>query len=821
MSQARDRCAFPFRDPTLPVEARVDDLLSRMTLEEKVAQLGSYWIGDLLTGPGERAQFDKEKASKLLARGIGQITRPAGGSELGPAQVAAVVNALQRFLIEETRLGIPALIHEECLSGFMAKGATTFPQAIGMAATWDPDLIRRLSDIIRQQMRATGAHQGLAPLLDVARDPRWGRVEETFGEDPYLVAAIATAYIRGLQSGYAGTSGQNEPGRHPGSSDPAGDARRAPGLDGPSGIVATVKHFVAYPFSEGGRNCAPVHVGERELRDVFLYPFEVAIKEARAVSLMNAYHDNDGEPCAASRRLLTGILRHEWGFDGYVVSDYGAIDMLRSFHKVAIDKKEAAVKALLAGIDVELPGVDCYGAPLIEAVREGILPEAAIDEAVRRHLRYKFRLGLFENPYVDEGKVAQVFETPAQREVARQVARESIVLLKNDPVDGSKPLLPLSPDIESIAVIGPNADSTRNLLGDYSFIAHRSLGEEALPVVSIRAGIEERVSPSTRVLYARGCELTGDDTSGIPEAVAVARQAQVAVIVVGEKSGLGPTDTTGEGRDAADLGLTGRQRELIRAVWETGTPVVLVLVNGRPLALEWEAAHLPAIVEAWLPGEEGGRAVADVLFGDYNPGGKLPVSFPKSVGQVPVYYNRRPTAWGKYVLQDSQPLFPFGHGLSYTRFEYANLRIEPETVRLPAGSGEAGAGAGAGVEPAAILIECEVANVGEVAGEEVVQLYVSDPVASVTRPVQELKGFIRVRLAPGERRQVSFRLHLDQLAFHDARLRRVIEPGKYEVRVGASSQDIRLRGEFWLHGPVLERPQLGHYFSEVEVSMGK
>lgn len=378
---------FRFRDPKLPVEERVNDLLSHMTLEEKVAQLGSYWIGNLLSGEGEMAQFDREKARQYLACGIGQITRPAGGSELSPTRVAAVVNAVQRCLVEETRLGIPALIHEECLSGFMAKGATTFPQAIGMASTWDPDLIRQVASIIRQQMRATGAHQGLAPLLDVARDPRWGRVEETFGEDPYLVAAIATAYIRGLQ-----------------------------GDDLAKGIVATVKHFVAYPFSEGGRNCAPIHVGERELQDTFLYPFEVAIKEARAGSLMNAYHDLDGEPCAASRRLLTDILRGEWGFDGYVVSDYAAIDMLRGYHKVAASKKEAAIKALVAGIDVELPGVDCYGAPLIEAVREGLVSEELVDEAVRRHLRYKFKLGLFENPYVDEERVAELFETAGQRE---------------------------------------------------------------------------------------------------------------------------------------------------------------------------------------------------------------------------------------------------------------------------------------------------------------------------------------------------------------------------------------------------------------------
>lgn len=741
---------------------RVEELISRMTLEEKIAQLGSIPIGELMEG----GRFSAEKAEERLKNGIGQITRIAGWSRLDPKGVAELANAVQRFLIENTRLKIPAIVHEECLTGFMANGATTFPQAIGLASTWEPELIERMTTVIRRQMRAVGAHQGLSPVLDVVRDPRWGRTEETYGEDHYLVASMGVAYIRGLQ-----------------------------GDDLKEGVIATAKHFAAHGFSEGGRNLAPVHLGWREFREVFLFPFEMAVKVAGVKSIMNAYHDVDGVPCAASKKLLTDILRGEWGFDGIVVSDYGAIDMLRTVHHVAADKSEAAIKALIAGIDVELPGVNCYGEPLLRAVREGLISEAVIDEAVRRVLRVKEMLGLFDDPFVDPEKAAALFDTPEQRALALEIARKSIVLLKNDG------LLPLRKDLKSIAVIGPNAASTRNLLGDYTFTAHLSLERDAVPVVSVLDGIRSKVSKGTVVRYAKGCDVMGDSREGFAEAIEAAKGSDVAVVVVGGKSGLSPSDTSGEGRDRAELGLPGVQEELLRAICRTGTPIVVVLINGRPFSIEWIAENVGAIVEAWLPGEEGGNAVADVLFGDYNPGGKLPITFPRTVGQIPINYNRKPVSFRDYVFTKGSPLFPFGHGLSYTRFEYSDLKVEPDRIG-PAGE---------------VSISFRIKNVGEREGDEVVQLYVRDPVASVTRPIKELKGFKRLTLKPGEERRVTFKLHADMLAFYDEDEKLVVEPGAIEVMVGSSSEDIRLKGSFEIVGEKRELTSARRFFSEVIV----
>ena len=750
-----------YLDATYSVEQRVDDLLSRMTLEEKIAQLGSVWTRDLLAD----GKLSSEKAGQLLKNGIGQITRIAGATSLPPNEVAELANEIQRFLVEKTRLGIPAIIHEECLSGFMAMSATTFPQAIGLASAWDPELVKEVSSIIREQMRATGAHQGLSPVLDVARDPRWGRVEETLGEDPYLVMTIGCAYIKGLQ-----------------------------GEKPESGIIATIKHFAAHGFSEGGRNCAPVHVPPRELRDTFLLPFEAAVKEAGAGSVMNAYHDIDGIPCAASQELLTNILREKWGFKGFVVSDYGAIEMLQTFHHVAGSKKEAAKMALEAGIDIELPGVNYYGEPLIEAVREGFISEATIDEAVRRHLRAKFILGLFENPYVDAGKAPAVFDTREHREIALKAACESIVLLKNE-----NGVLPLSKNIRSVAIIGPSAASTRNLLGDYSYTAHLSKEKDAVPIVSILDGIKSIVSSDTAIHYAKGCEISGDSTDGFAEAIEAAKKAEVAIVVVGERSGLSANDTSGEGRDRADLRLPGVQEELIRAIHATGTPVVVVLINGRPLSIEWMAANVPAILEAWLPGEEGGNAVARILFGDYNPAGRLPISFPGQSGQIPVYYSRKPSSWRDYVFASAKALFPFGHGLSYTKFEYSNLEISPDKVG-PAGK---------------VNISFDIMNTGERPGDEVVQLYVHDVIASLARPVKELKGFRRINLKAGEKKTLTFILSMDQLAFHNRDMNLVVEPGMFEVMVGSSSEDIKLTGSFEVVGKEREITGTRCFFCQV------
>ncbi len=733
---------------------KVKDLIAKMTLEEKIAQLQAVYGKDLVD---ENGNFSEEKAEKLLKNGIGQISRVAGERGVSPEKAVELANKIQKFLKEKTRLGIPAIIHEECLSGFMAQGATVFPQAIGMASTFEPELIRRVSDVIRQHMKAANVHQGLSPVLDIPRDPRWGRTEETFGEDPYLVSRMATEYVKGLQ-----------------------------GENWREGIVATVKHFTAYGISEGARNLGPAKVGERELREVFLFPFEVAIKEGQAGSLMNAYHEIDGVPCASSKFLLTKILRWEWGFKGYVVSDYIAIRMLENFHKVARDAKEAAVLALEAGIDIELPSVDCYGEPLIQAVKEGLISEEVINASVERVLRAKFMLGLFDdNLEKDPKKVYEVFDKPEFRDLSREVARRSIVLLKNDGT------LPLSKNLKTVAVIGPNADNPRNLHGDYSYTAHIPSIAEGLEgvkveekcvvrTVSILEGIRNKVSPETEVLYAKGCDIISESKDGFAEAIEVAKKADVIIAVMGEESGLFHRGISGEGNDRTTLELFGVQRDLLKELHKLGKPIVLVLINGRPQALKWEHENLNAILEAWYPGEEGGNAVADVIFGDYNPSGKLPISFPAVTGQIPVYYNRKPSAFSDYIDESAKPLYPFGHGLSYTTFEYSDLKISPEKVNS--------------LEK--VEISFTIKNTGNRDGEEVVQLYIHDQVASLERPVKELKGFKKIYLKPGESKRVTFTLYPEQLAFYDEFMRFIVEKGVFEVMIGSSSEDIRLTGTF-------------------------
>ena len=761
-----------YRDAAYSTAERVQDLLARMTLVEKIAQLGSFWVYELQDEQG----FSERKAAALIGQGIGQITRVGGGSTLAPQDVAKMANTIQAYLVNHTRLGIPTIIHDECCSGYLALGATCFPQIIGLASTWTPELAERMTSVIRIQMRAVGARQGLSPVLDVARDPRWGRVEETFGEDPLLAAQMGIAYVRGLQ-----------------------------GADLQDGVMATGKHFVGHGISEAGLNCTPVHLGPRELRDVYLMPFEAAIREAGLASMMNAYSELDGVVVAASRAFMTDLLRYELGFHGLVVSDYEAISMLHDYHRVASDPAGAARLALNAGIDVELPTTKCYGSVLLDAVRSGLISESLIDTAVERVLRKKFELGLFENPYVDVDRVLSVYETSEQRQLARQIATQSIVLLKND---GG--VLPLPKTVNTIAVIGPNAHQARHLLGDYSHPAHietllernpelatvlkcdaQSTGiiEGSVKVPTILEAICQKVSPDTRVLFARGCSINGTDRSGFDEAVKVAQAADAIVVVVGDKSGLTIDCTCGESRDRADLGLPGVQQELVQAVAAFGKPIVVVLVNGRPLAIPWIAENIPALVEAWLPGEEGGAAIADILFGDANPGGKLPMTFPRAVGQIPIFYSHKPSGgrsqWhGDYVSLPTTPLFPFGHGLSYTQFEYSNLRIDP--LRVEANK--------------CVTISAEVKNVGAWAGDEVVQLYIRDEVASVPRPVKELKGFKRIQLVPGETCTVVFEMPIDQLGFYDEALQLVVEPGTIQVMIGSSSTDIRLNASFEILG---------------------
>ena len=762
--------SLAYRDSRRPVTERVEDLLLRMSLAEKIAQMGSHWVYELLDGTA----FSVEKAKSLMRDGIGQIARVGGASNFCPAESAALSNAVQRYLVENTRLGIPAIIHEECCSGYMARGATVFPQAIGVASTWEPALVREMADVIRSQMRSVGAHQALGPLLDVTRDARWGRVEETFGEDPYLVASLGTSYIEGLQ----------------------GDELR-------SGVVATAKHLVGYGMSEGGMNWAPPHLGWRELREVYLYPFEAAVREAKLASVMNGYHEIDGVPCSSSKELLTRILREEWGFDGTVVSDYFSINTLVDCHHVACSKADAASMALEAGIDVELPFTDCFGDPLQEAMLQGKLAEALVDTAVRWILSQKFRLGLFDNPYVNTTAVA--LDTPQDRRLARAIAQKSIVLLKNDGA-----LLPLSREVDSIAVIGPNADTVRNLFGDYTYPAHietllelqdrdnvfhqplpevLGVADDFIQSISILGAIKAKVRSAVRIHYGKGCDVLDGSIEGFAEAVEAARQAQIAIVVVGDKAGLTDDCTSGEARDRAALDLPGIQGQLVRAVYDTGTPVVLVLVNGRPVTLGWMAESIPAIVEAWFPGEEGASAIADVLFGDVNPGGKLPITFPRSAGQVPIFYGHRPSGgqsyWKvDYVETSVKPLYPFGHGLSYTRFEFGKLRIDSSAARV---DGE-------------VTVQVDVSNVGERSGDEVVQLYTRQQVPRVTRPVKELKAFRRVTVAPHDTQTVFFRLPVNQFGFYDADLNYAVEPGQVEVLVGASSENISCSGSFEILG---------------------
>jgi beta-glucosidase len=751
-----------YRDPGLPVGERVESLLEMMTLQEKVAQLGSAWVFQLT----EDGQLSDEKARDLLSDGLGHVTRVSGASDLGAEDAAHLANEIQRFLLEETRLGIPAIVHEEICSGLMSRSAVVYPQAIGVAATWDPDMARDMAAAVRRQMRAMGAHHGLSPVLDVARDPRWGRTEETFGEDPYLVARMGIAFVEGLQ-----------------------------GADLTEGVVATAKHFVGYSASEGGLNWAPPHLPPRELREVYLHPFE-AVVDAGAWSVMNAYHELDGIPCGADRDLLTVLLREQWGFEGTVVSDYFAVRQLASYHHVAPDAVGAAATALHAGIDVELPGTDCYGEPLIEGVRNGAIDLDLVDTAVRRVLRSKFDLGLFESPFVDAAMTRT--DPGPERELARRIAAKSIVLLANDGV------LPIAPGAGSIAVIGPNAHDPRNLFGDYTYPAHiealvdMQSGDNVFGVpfsgeVSLEGSMKQARSVfdalrdrlGDTVAYARGCDVDSQSRGGFEKAVALARGAALAVMVMGDKAGLTSDCTSGEGRDRLSLDLPGVQEDLVRAIIETGTPVVLVLVTGRPCGSQWAHEHSAAVVQAWLPGEEGAEAIADVLTGAVSPGGKLPISHPRSAGQIPVYYAHKVSGgrshWkGDYVDGAASPLYPFGHGLGYTTFRISELSMTPD---LATWNG-------------AVTVGATVTNIGDRDGDEVVQLYVRDPAASVTRPVLELKGFARVGLPAGGAARVTFDLPVGQLGFYNRDLEYVVEPGSIDVLVGTSSADLEVAGSF-------------------------
>lgn len=766
-----------FRDATRPVAERVADLLERMTVAEKVAQVGCVWSVTLV----EDDAFSVARARKEMAQGTGQITRIAAATGLRPAENAAFLNEIQRFLIHETRLGIPALVHEESVAGFTARDADQFPQAIGLAATWDPASVEEMADTIRRQMVAVGARLTLAPVLDIARDPRWGRVEETYGEDPYLAGRMGVAYVRGIQ-----------------------------GAEHRTGVAATGKHFLGYGVSEGGHNHKPAHLGARELREVFARPFLAAIQEADLLALMNAYNEIDGLPCGGSAEILDDLLRGELGFAGLVVADYFTTNLLIDAHRVAGDKAAAAKMALEAGLDVELPSTDCY-AELTRLVDEGEVDVATLDRSVERVLALKFKLGLFEQPCVDESEVLESYQTAETRSLARRLASESLVLLTNDGV------LPLSSSLRKIAVIGPAADDPRLLEGDYHYPAHleiiykRSAADAGAvlprpdeiafrpgpffpPMVTPLDGLSAAL-PGVELLVEKGCEILDPDTSGIAAAVQATASADVALVFVGGRSGLVPGCTSGEFRDSSSLSLTGSQQELVDAVLETGTPTVVVLVGGRVFALPEIAERANALVVAWLPGEEGGHGIADVLLGRVDASGRLPVTIPRSVGQVPIYAARK-WSTGKalgmfeaeYVDAPAGPLFCFGHGLSFATFERDELCIETH--------GEGG--------DCRVEISCRVRNRSVRDGVDIVQLYIQDRVAEVTRPIRQLVGFVRLELRAGGEERVRFTLHPSQLAFYDRKMRFVVEAGEFGVYLGSSAEDTSLEGSFTLVGAVRE-----------------
>ena len=774
---------YAYADPARSVDERVEDLLSRMTLDEKIAQLGAVHFPDLISGD----RFDEEAALAVVPHGVGQVTRIGATTGLHPAQSAELVNQIQKLVIERTRLGIPVIVHEESLAGYCARDATVFPQALGLACTWDPGLVEEVAATVREQLLAVGARQSLAPVLDVARDPRWGRVEETYGEDPVLAGTLGVAYVRGMQTG-----------------------------DLAKGVLATGKHFLGHGLSEGGRNHGPVQLGPRELREVYAEPFAAAVRDAGLASVMSSYSCIDGLPGSGSYEVLTALLRDELGFEGLVVADYGAVSLLATYHRVAANKAEAAVKALTAGLDLELPALDCFGEPLKSAVRAGTAPIEAVDTALRRVLSTKIRLGLFESPYVDTSRAAAVFERPASTDLARRAAARSIVLLTNDGV------LPLRPGLGSVAVIGPAADDRRLLQGDYHYPSHDEvlldraaqadhdgaadkLTSELIYLPSGKGafqpgwyytdhvtpleGLRRALGPGTRVVHEKGCEVAGDDRGGFPAAAAAAAGADVAVVVVGGRSGLSRASTVGEARDAVDLRLTGVQEELVSAVASTGVPTIVVVMSGRAHVLEAVASKASALLVAWPLGQEGGNALADVLTGRTSPVGHLAVSLPRATGQVPLYHSHRSGGaksifYGDYTDCEHTPLFAFGHGLSYTTFELSLLSAAATDTISP------------------IEIEALVTNAGQSEGEELVQLYASDLVASVARPERSLVGFARAALRPGESATVSFSVHPSRLAFYDEKMHFVVEPGEFRFSLGSSAEAVHAEAVVELSGQV-------------------
>ena len=754
--------ASPARNAHSP---RVLDLLDRMTLEEKLAQLVGYWD----KGDGEavaplQGEFAEAAGLDEASRdGLGHLTRPYGTRPVDPDERARWLWEWQRDLVTRTRLGIPALVHEECLTGLAAWTAATFPTPLAWGAAFDAGLVEEMGALIGDSMRALGIHQGLAPVLDVVRDPRWGRVEECISEDPYVVGTLGTSYVRGLQS---------------------------------AGVHATLKHFVGYSASQAGRNFAPVHAGPRELADVLLVPFEMAVLDGGARSVMHSYNEIDGLPVAADPDLLTGLLREQWGFTGTVVADYFAIRFLYALHGVAAGPVEAAEIALRAGIDVELPTIETFGDTLVAGVRSGAVDEALIDRALARVLTQKAELGLLDATWEPEpdGIGGLSFDDEISQDVALRLAREAVVLVRNAGI------LPLGPG-PKVALVGPVADDPMAMLGCYTFPSHVghhrpefALGVE---VPTLRAALGA-LRPD--LAYAPGCAVTGDDTSGFAAAVALAADSDVVVLAVGDRPGMFGRGTTGEGSDASDLRLPGVQQELIEAVLATGTPVVVAVLAGKPYALGAAADRAEAVVYAFLAGQRGAQAVAEVLTGAVNPSGKLPVSVPRHSGGLPATYLSPKLGHRSQVSSvDPTPAFPFGHGLSYTTFEWSDAAVAGLAV-----VGTATAEHGAWPVDGEVTVQVTVRNTGERAGTEVVQLYLHDPVAQTTQPVVRLIGYQRVTLEPGEAARVTFTVHADQTSFTGLAGQRIVEPGDVELRFGRNSADFAAAVPLRLTGAVRE-----------------
>ena len=759
-----------YKDPEASVDNRIQDLLKRMTREEKVGQLSVPLGWEMYDKKGKIITVSGQFRKEIQDRHIGMLwaalradpwTKKTLETGLNPYLAALTTNALQKYAVENSRLGIPLLLAEECPHGHMAIGTTVFPSSIGQSSTWNPELIEEMSAVIAKEARLQGAHIGYGPVLDLAREPRWSRVEETYGEDPFLNSRMGVAMVQGFQ-----------------------------GKDLKSGInlSSTLKHFAAYGVPEGGQNGGFVNTGSRELQESFLPPFRAAVT-AGAWSVMASYNAIDGIPCSSDSYLLNDILRKQWNFKGFVVSDLGSIEGLYHTHRTASSPSAAAAQAINAGLDADL-GAQGFDKALLSALQKGLVSETVLDKAVERVLRMKFEMGLFENPYVDPDRAGHETGSQKHRALALQVARESIILLKNE-----KGILPLSRALKHIAVIGPNADNIYNQLGDYTAPQADS------SIVTVLKGIRQAVGKTTRISYVKGCSIRDTSSNNIGAAVTIAKDADVTVVVLGGSSARdfktnyintgaasvsGTPDgavsdmESGEGFDRTSLDLMGHQLRLLQQLVATGKPIILVMIQGRPLNLNWAADNVPAILNAWYPGEEGGHAIADVLFGDYNPAGRLPVSVPRSVGQLPVYYNYKKPLKHDYVESKAGALYNFGYGLSYSKFEYSNMHVKSSEKNGMIN----------------VDITFTLKNLSSVEGDEVAQLYLTDDFSSVVTPVKQLKGFKRIHLKAGEERELHFHLNGDDLKLLSPEMEWTVEPGSFTVALGASSDDIRLNGKF-------------------------